>query len=69
MLPEKERLEIGALTQLSLALETEFGAGRFSLRELRKPPEPDGLCSLDGSPLYVEVGHIYGRCQASCRLR
>ena len=60
MLPEKEHLEIGALTQFSLALETELGAGRFSFRELRKPPEPDGLCSLDSSPLYVEVGHIYG---------
>jgi hypothetical protein len=60
MLPEKDRLEIGALTQFSLALENELGVGRFLFKELRKPPEPDGLCSLDGSPLHVEVGHVYG---------
>lgn len=35
---EKELLEIGALTQFSIALEPELGAGRFVFKELRSPP-------------------------------
>jgi hypothetical protein len=57
---EKESLEINALTNFSESLGKEIGFGRFSFKELRKPPEPDSLCLLDGSPLYVEVCHIYG---------
>ncbi len=58
--PEKDGLEIGAITQFSEAMRSELGSGRFSFVELRKPPEPDGYCLLDGETLYVEVGHVYG---------
>lgn len=60
MSAEKQGLETGALTQFSEALASKIGTGRFAFKELRDPPEPDSLCSLDGKPLYVEVGHIYG---------
>lgn len=60
MHPEKDRLEAGALRQFSEALCSELGAARFHFKELRKPPEPDALCELDGEDLYVEVGHVYG---------
>lgn len=58
--PEKDGLEIGAITQFSEALCSQIGFGRFSFKELRQPPEPDGYCLLDGDALYVEVGHVYG---------
>jgi len=60
MTSEKQGLETGALNQFSEVLALELGEGRFSFHELRSPPEPDGLCSLDGQLLHVEVGHFYG---------
>lgn len=57
---EKEELETGALRQFSEALSSELGASRFHFKELRKPPEPDAYCELDGEAVYVEVGHVYG---------
>lgn len=60
MSSEKQNLEIGALNQFSDALAVMWGSERFLFRELRDPPEPDGLCSLDGQSLHVEVGHFYG---------
>lgn len=58
---QKRSLETGALIQFSEALAVQLGAGHFSFHELCSPPEPDGLCSLDGQSLHVEVAHIYGR--------
>ncbi len=57
---EKYDLEIEALSQFSDALTDLWGEPRFVFRELRQPPEPDALCTLDGQPLHVEVGHLYG---------
>lgn len=56
---EKRDLETAAVNEFSDALAGE-SAGRLRLLELREPPEPDALCDLDGRPLYVEVGHVYG---------
>ena len=60
MSTEKDGLETGAITQFAEALGSEIGAGRFLFKEPRKPPEPDGHCLLDGNPLYIEIGHVYG---------
>ncbi len=60
MSTEKHDLETGALTQFSEVLATLWGERRLLFHELRNPPEPDGFCSLDGQPLHIEVGHIYG---------
>jgi hypothetical protein len=57
---EKYDLEIEALNQFADALAGLWGEQRFAFRELRSPPEPDALCTLDGRPLHVEVGHFYG---------
>lgn len=60
MSSEKHGLETGALNQFSEAFAALCGEGRFVFYELRDPPEPDGFCSIDEQPLYVEVGHFYG---------
>lgn len=60
MASEKRGLETGALNQFSEALAILWGEARFAFHELRDPPEPDGLCSLEGQLLHVEVGHFYG---------
>ena len=60
MSSEKCGLETGALNQFSDALAVMWGEARFAFHELRDPPEPDGLCSLDGQSLHVEVAHFYG---------
>lgn len=60
MSSEKDGLESAAISQFAAALASEAIAGRLEFIELRKPPEPDGFCHLDGQPLHVEVGHIYG---------
>lgn len=57
---EKQNLEIAALNQFAEALAVIWGNARFVFHELRDPPEPDGLCTLDGQSLHVEVGHLYG---------
>lgn len=57
---EKQRLEAGALSQFVEAFNLAFGEKRLIFLELRNPPEPDGFCVLDGQPLHIEVGHIYG---------
>ena len=57
---EKDGLETGAITEFAEALGSEIGTGRFLFKELRNPPEPDGFCLLDGKPLHIEVGHVYG---------
>lgn len=57
---EKIDLEAAALNQFSESLAVLWGEARFAFHELRDPPEPDGLCSFDGLPLHVEVGHFYG---------
>jgi len=57
---EKHGLEAGALNEFSDALAILWGEARFEFHELRDPPEPDGLCSLGGQSLHVEVGHFYG---------
>ena len=68
MSSEKHGLETGALNQFSEVFSLEHGNGRFVFHELRNPPEPDGLCALDGHTLYVEVGHIYGEESDAKRL-
>lgn len=68
MSSEKRDLETGALSQFSDALAILWGEARFAFHELRDPPEPDGLCSLDGKPLHVEVGHFYGTPSDAKRL-
>ena len=65
---EKHGLETGALNQFSEVFALEHGEGRFVFCELRSPPEPDGLCSLDGHVLHVEVGHFYGEESDAKRL-
>lgn len=60
MSTEKDGLETGAITQFATAYNSKAGAGELQFIELRSPPEPDGYCLLDGQPLYIEVGHIYG---------
>lgn len=68
MSSEKYGLETGALNQFAEAFALEHGEGRFTFHELRSPPEPDGLCSLDGQTLHVEVGHVYGEESDAKRL-
>ncbi len=65
---EKHGLETGALKQFVEAFALEHGQGRLAFQELRSPPEPDGLCSLDGQVLHVEVGHVYGEESDAKRL-
>jgi len=65
---EHQKLEISALNQFSDALAALLGEGRFVFHELRDPPQPDGYCSIDGQPLHVEVGHIYGTRSDAKRL-
>ncbi len=68
MSSEKHGLETGALNQFSDALTALMGERRFAVHELCNPPKPDGLCSLDGQPLHVEVGHCYGTQSDAKRL-
>lgn len=68
MSAEKEGLEVAAIKQFCVAICAEDGVGRLEFIELRRPPEPDGYCLLDGQPLYVEVGHIYGTVSDTKRL-
>ena len=60
MSTEKDGLETGAITQFVVAYGSITGAGELQFIELRSPPEPDSYCLLDGQPLYIEVGHVYG---------
>lgn len=60
MSAEKDNLETSAITQFAAALTAEDGGGNLKFIELCKPPEPDGYCTLNGQPLHIEVGHIYG---------
>lgn len=41
-------------------MNLNLGPEDLYLKNYALPPEPDALCSLDNTPLYVEVGHIYG---------
>ncbi len=65
---EKQKLEISALNQFSVALVNLLGEDRFVFHELRDPPQPDGYCSFDGQPLHIEVGHVYGTRSDAKRL-
>lgn len=60
MITEKQGLETGAIQEFSEALALEHPEQRLVFQELREPPEPDGYCLLDGQPLHIEVGHVYG---------
>lgn len=60
MSAEKQNLERGAITEFTEALASLIQPRSLVFHELRNPPEPDGFCSLDGKPLHIEVGHLYG---------
>lgn len=60
MSAEKDRLETGAISQFVEAFCSKSEKDTLQFVELRKPPEPDGYCLLEGQPLYIEVGHSYG---------
>lgn len=60
MKDEKLKLEVGALNQFAASLTFLWGKNRFLFCELRSPPEPDSICTIDGEPVHVEVCHIYG---------
>ena len=68
MSTEKDGLETGAINEFSLAYALLCGENKLVFQELRNPPEPDGLCTLDGLQLHIEVGHIYGTVGDAKRL-
>jgi len=60
MSSEKERLEKGALEKFAEGFTSSIDRGELKFVRLQTPPEADGLCQLNGSPLNIEVAHVYG---------
>lgn len=56
---EKQALEQGAIENFSTAY-TEDAESTLQFVKLIEPPFPDGMCTLNGNNIYIEVGHIYG---------
>jgi len=56
---EKEALEFYAL-QHFIATYNRTHSTLLRFVELRKPPEPDALCLIDGEELWIEVTHLHG---------
>ena len=46
--------------QLIAVLKKRRPSLHVEFEKLLKPPLPDALCTVNGSPVYVEVTHIYG---------
>lgn len=55
---EKQALEQGAIENFITAY-TEDAEGVLQFVKLLEPPFPDGMCTLNGNNIYIEVGHIY----------
>lgn len=57
---EKEALEHYAIHNFVVAFNDATGKKQLEFRELRKPPEPDGICLFEGIEISIEVAHLYG---------
>ena len=57
---EKQELEKDAVIQLVSFLAKRRPSLHIKFDTLLDPPLPDARCIVNGSPVYVEVTHIYG---------
>lgn len=60
VIKEKHGLEQGAVMQLISVLTKRYPLLHIEFDKLLKPPFPDARCIVNGSPVYIEVTHIYG---------